>query len=182
MSKFKFIETYINGLYVIEPKVFEDSRGFFMESYNQEEFYKAGLNMKFIQDNESFSRKGVLRGLHYQKKHSQGKLIRVLQGKVLDVVVDIRKKSPTFGKYYSIILSADNKKQLYIPKEFAHGFLVLSNTTTFLYKCTDYYYQQYESGIIYNDKHIAINWPIETESIILSDKDKRWKSFNDINF
>lgn len=181
MCKFNFSETYIKGLYVIEPKMYKDNRGYFMESYNEKVFFDAGLDMKFIQDNESFSTKGVLRGLHYQRQHTQGKLVRVTEGKVFDVVVDIRKNSPTYGRYYSIILSEKNKKQLYIPKEFAHGFLVLSEYTTFVYKCTDYYYKEYESGIIYNDIDISIKWPIEKKDIILSEKDKKWKSLKNID-
>lgn len=180
MCKFNFIETYIKDLYVVEPKLNMDKRGHFMESYNEKVFFDAGLNMKFIQDNESFSKKGVLRGLHFQRQHSQGKLVRVTQGEVFDVAVDIRKKSPTYGRYYSIILSAKNKNQLYIPREFAHGFLVLSEYATFVYKSTDYYYKEYESGIIYNDIDLSINWPIEKIDIILSEKDKKWKSLKKI--
>jgi dTDP-4-dehydrorhamnose 3,5-epimerase len=181
LCKFNFIETYIKDLYVVEPKLNMDKRGYFMESYNEKEFFDAGLNMKFIQDNESFSKKGVLRGLHFQRHHSQGKLVRVTQGEVFDVAVDIRKKSPTYGRYYSIILSAKNKNQLYIPREFAHGFLVLSEYATFVYKSTDYYYKEYESGIIYNDIDLSINWPIEKIDIILSEKDKKWKSLKNID-
>lgn len=187
MGKFKFIETEIDGLYVIETKVFEDTRGYFMETYNSNDFKEAGLDMVFVQDNESFSTKGVLRGLHFQHEHTQGKLLRVTKGEVYDVAVDIRKNSKTYGKYYGTILSSENKKQMYIPKFFAHGFLVLSDTAEFIYKCTDYYNPQSEDGILWNDTDIGISWPIENigiENIILSEKDKKLKGIKqtEINF
>ena len=138
MSKFKFIETEIKDVYVIEPQVFGDNRGYFMETYNYNDFAEAGLSMKFVQDNQSCSKKGVLRGLHFQKNHPQGKLVRVIKGKVFDVAVDLRKNSETFGKWTGVILTDENKRQFYIPEGFAHGFLVLSDTAEFDYKCTDF--------------------------------------------
>lgn len=173
MAKFKFIETFIKGMYVIEPEVFGDNRGYFMETYNDNDFKKAGLDLKFVQDNESSSKKGVLRGLHFQTKNVQGKLVRVLSGEVFDVGVDLRKNSPTYGKWYGEILSGDNKKQLYIPEGFAHGFVVLSDMATFSYKCTNFYDPQNEGGIAWNDPDINIDWHIRDDmEIILSDKDK----------
>lgn len=169
----------IEGLYIIEPKVFYDSRGYFMESYNKNDFYAEGLKMDFVQDNQSMSSKGVLRGLHFQKEHPQGKLVRVLRGEVFDVAVDIRKGSKTFGKWYGVILSAENKKQFYISEGFAHGFLVLSDEVEFAYKCTDFYRPDDEGGIIWNDSDIGIDWPINKDiELIISDKDKKWKGLN----
>lgn len=181
MGKFNFIETEIKDLYIIEPQVFGDSRGYFIESYNKKDFCNAGLTMEFVQDNESKSKKGVLRGLHFQTSHPQGKLVRVTQGSVFDVAVDLRVGSSTFSKYVGIILTAENKKQFYIPKGFAHGFLVLSETAIFNYKCTDYYTPEYESGILWTDEDISILWPIDgIEEIFLSDKDKKQKKLKDI--
>ena len=178
MGKFKFIKTPIEGLYVIEQNICSDERGYFMETYNYMDFKEAGLDMKFVQDNQSKSKKGVLRGLHFQKEHPQGKLIRVIKGEVFDVAVDIRKNSVTFGKWYGVTLSEDNKKQFYIPEGFAHGFLVLSNEAEFTYKCTDFYYPEDESGIIWNDPNINIQWPLDViDNIILSNKDKKWSHF-----
>jgi dTDP-4-dehydrorhamnose 3,5-epimerase len=152
--------TVIPDVLVIEPKVFDDERGFFFESFNQLVFEKAiGRKVEFVQDNHSKSSKGVLRGLHYQIKQAQGKLVRVVQGSVLDVAVDIRKSSTTFGKFVAVELTAENKKQLWVPEGFAHGFLVLSDTAEFLYKTTDYYAPEFERAIIWNDPDIAINWP-----------------------
>ena len=169
----------IEGLYIIEPKVFYDSRGYFMESYNKNDFYAEGLKMDFVQDNQSMSSKGVLRGLLFQKEHPQGKLVRVLRGEVFDVAVDIRKGSKTFGKWYGVILSAENKKQFYISEGFAHGFLVLSDEVEFAYKCTDFYRPDDEGGIIWNDSDIGIDWPINKDiELIISDKDKKWKGLN----
>lgn len=172
MADFKFIETSIDGVYIIEPQVFGDHRGYFMETYTERDFQKAGLNMKFVQDNESKSKKGVLRGLHFQTKHTQGKLVRVLQGSVYDVAVDLREGSPTFGKWEGVILSAENKRQFYVPEGFAHGFLVLEDETVFAYKCTDYYAPEYDSGILWNDPDIGIGWPLEGVEVLLSEKDK----------
>jgi len=182
MSKFKKIETGIEGLYIIEPTVFGDSRGFFMETWNKKDFQEIGLSMEFVQDNHSKSRKGVLRGLHFQTKNSQGKLVRCIIGKVYDVAVDLRKSSKTFGKYYGIELTEENKLMFYIPEGFAHGFLVLSDEVDFLYKATDYYYPQYEAGIVWNDKDIHIDWPFEEYGIdepILSEKDKKLPTFRE---
>jgi len=181
MGQFNFINTEIEGLMIIEPKVFGDHRGYFMETYNEKDFKEVGLGMTFVQDNQSKSRKGVLRGLHFQTKHQQGKLVRALSGEVFDVAVDLRKGSPTFSKYVGIILTAENKKQFYIPEGFAHGFLVLSETATFNYKCTDYYAPEYENGILWTDEDLSIPWPIEEiKEILLSDKDKKQKKLRDI--
>lgn len=176
MSKFKKITTPIPDLYIIEPTVFSDDRGFFMESYNKREFEEIGLDMDFVQDNHSRSTKGVLRGLHFQSEHSQGKLVRVINGSVFDVAVDIRKNSSTFGKWFGLILSEENKKMFYVPEGFAHGFLVLSDNVDFVYKCTDFYYPEYDAGIVWNDPDIGIEWPFEKYGIekpILSEKDRK---------
>lgn len=174
MGNFNFIETKIQGVYIIEPKVFGDNRGYFMETYNKEHFTEAGLNMTFVQDNESKSTKGVLRGLHFQKKHSQGKLVRVTKGEVFDVAVDLRMGSPTYGQWEGVVLCEENKKQFYIPEGFAHGFLVLSDEAVFNYKCTDFYFPEYDGGVMWNDTDINIKWPLEgIENIILSEKDKK---------
>lgn len=181
MGNFKFnkIEE-IDGLYVIEPKVFGDNRGYFMETYNYEDFKEAGLGMDFVQDNQSSSVKGVLRGLHYQKRHTQGKLVRVLSGEVFDVAVDIRKNSKTYGKWYGVVLSAEKKNQFYIPEGFAHGFYVISDTAEFAYKCTDFYDPSSEAGIQWDDPTIGIKWPIpEGTELNLSDKDKKHPAFSD---
>ncbi|WP_407935027.1 MULTISPECIES: dTDP-4-dehydrorhamnose 3,5-epimerase [Clostridium] len=178
---FNFIETKIDGVYVIEPKVFGDNRGYFMETYNKNDFFEAGLKMEFVQDNESKSKKGVLRGLHFQTKHTQGKLVRVTKGQVFDVAVDLRKGSATFGKWEGVILTDENKKQFYVPEGFAHGFLVLSDVAVFNYKCTDYYAPEYDSGVLWNDEDIAIKWPLDgIEEILLSDKDKIQKGLKDL--
>lgn len=172
------IETDIEGLIVIEPKVFGDTRGYFLETYNKQEFEEKGLSYDFVQDNQSKSFKGVLRGLHYQKKFPQAKLVRVLEGEVYDVAVDLRKNSPTYGKYFGILLSGENKKMLMIPRGFAHGFLVLSETAIFTYKCDNYYHPEDEGGLIWDDKSINIQWPINGE-VILSEKDKKHKTLKD---
>lgn len=178
MGKFNFIQTSIKGLYIIEPTIFGDERGYFMEAYCKRDFHEAGLAMDFVQDNESRSKKGVLRGLHFQTQKAQGKLVRVVEGEVFDVAVDLRKGSATFGKWEGVILSAENKKQFYIPEGFAHGFLVLSETATFQYKCTNYYAPEYEGGILWNDPDIGIVWPLEgVEEVILSEKDKGQPTF-----
>ena len=176
MSKFKLVETPIKDLYIIEPTVFKDHRGFFMESWNEREFKGIGLNVKFVQDNHSRSKKGVLRGLHFQNPRPQGKLVRVVRGAVFDVAVDLRQGSPTFGKWYGVILSDENHRMLYIPEGFAHGFLVLSDEADFFYKCTDFYYSEYDAGILWDDPDIGINWPFEEYGIkepILSEKDRK---------
>ncbi len=179
MSKIKVTETGINGLVVIEPTVFSDERGYFFESYNQNDFIENGLEYNFVQDNQSKSSKGVLRGLHYQIKHPQAKLVRILVGSVFDVAVDLRRDSPTFGKWFGIELSDNNKKQLMIPRGFAHGFLVLSETAIFCYKCDDFYHPNDEGGIIWDDPDIGIKWPL-TEGIILSEKDCKHPHLSDI--
>lgn len=166
------LETGFRGLYILEPNVFEDNRGYFMESFNARILSELGLETNFIQDNQSFSTRGVLRGLHFQNApHAQTKLVRVLSGAIMDVVVDLRKNEPTFGKSFSIELSAENRKQLYVPKGFAHGFSVLSNAAEVLYKCDNYYHRESEGGLLFNDPVLAIDWGIPSDNIILSDKD-----------
>ena len=168
----KLIETGIKDLYIIEPEVFGDNRGYFMESYNKNTFLKLGLDYDFVQDNQSKSKKGVLRGLLFQKKYPQAKLVRVIEGEVFDVAVDLRKNSPTFGKWFGVLLSEENKRMFMIPRGFAHGFVVLSESATFTYKCDEFYHPEDEGGINWNDKEIDIKWPIDFEPI-LSEKDKR---------
>jgi dTDP-4-dehydrorhamnose 3,5-epimerase len=167
----EFFKTHLDGLLVIEPRVFEDSRGFFFESFNHKKFEEYVPNIQFFQDNHSKSNKGVLRGLHYQIQHTQGKLVRVVQGSVFDVAVDIRKSSPTFGQWFGIELSGSNKKQLWIPTGFAHGFLTLEDNTEFLYKTTDFYHPDFERSILWNDSEIGISWPSNFE-VKLSVKDQ----------
>ncbi|WP_338595353.1 dTDP-4-dehydrorhamnose 3,5-epimerase [Clostridium baratii] len=182
MGKFNFIKTKIKDLYIIEPTIFGDDRGYFMESYNKDAFFKAGLKMKFVQDNESKSKKGVLRGLHFQTKHTQGKLVRVIKGEVYDVAVDLRKGSPTYGEWEGVLLTEDNKKQFYVPEGFAHGFLVISDEAIFNYKCTDFYAPEYDGGVLWNDPDIGIDWPLENiEEIVLSEKDKHQKLLKELN-
>ena len=184
MNKLKKIETNLQGIYIVEPLVFRDDRGFFLESYNKTEFEKIGIFEEFVQDNHSKSKKGVLRGLHFQTKQSQAKLVRVIKGRILDIVVDIRKNSGTYGKWHGIELSAENKKMLYVSKGFAHGFLTLEDDTEIEYKCDEFYVPQYDSGIMWNDKDININWNFEKyglkeEDIVLSEKDKKHQSFKE---
>ena len=169
------IKTAIEGVYIIEPTVFGDERGYFFESYNEERFRsETGIDANFVQDNESRSKRGVLRGLHFQKKpYAQAKLVRVVQGKVLDVVVDIRKESPTFGKHIAVELSGDNHRQLFIPKGFAHGYVVMEDDTVFQYKCDEFYHPEAEGGIAWNDPDIGIDWGVAESDITLSEKDKR---------
>lgn len=170
-------------MYIIEPSIFGDDRGYFMETYNKEEFNQAGLTMDFVQDNQSKSKKGVLRGLHFQKKNPQGKLVRVLRGKVFDVGVDLRSESETYGEWKGVILSGENKKQFYVPEGFAHGFLVLSENATFAYKCTDFYHSDDEGGIIWDDEDVNIDWPLDDiDEIILSEKDKELNSLAETKF
>ena len=165
----------ISGLYVIEPEIHKDERGYFMETYNKKDFEDAGLSMEFVQDNQSSSVRGVLRGLHYQKQYPQGKLVRAVRGSVFDVAVDLRTYSDTYGMWYGVELSEDNKKQFYIPEGFAHGFLVLSERAEFAYKRTDFYHPGDEGGLIYNDPDIGVEWPIAPDmQLILSEKDKKW--------
>jgi len=169
----KLIETPISDLFIVEPKVFEDSRGYFFESFSQRLFSDKGIDIDFVQDNESKSSKGVLRGLHYQlAPYAQTKLVRVVYGSVLDVAVDIRQGSPTFGKYFAIELSGENKLQLFIPKGFAHGFSVLSDEVILNYKCDNFYQPDAERGILYNDPELNIDWKIDLEQAIVSSKDK----------
>lgn len=179
MGNFIYHKCEIEGVYSIEPKVFGDERGYFMETYHYEDFKANGLSMNFVQDNQSSSRKGVLRGLHYQKEHPQGKLVRVFSGKVYDVAVDLRKNSPTYGKYHGVILSDENKMMFYVPEGFAHGFVVLSDMAVFAYKCTDFYHPEDEGGISWNDPEIGIKWPLE-EGLqpIISDRDAKHPSFS----
>ena len=191
MENFNFIETKIKDLYIIEPKVFGDDRGYFMETYNKKAFEEAGLNMVFVQDNESKSKKGVLRGMHFQTKFTQGKLVRCTQGEVYDVAVDLRKGSKTYGKWYGVELSEENKKQFLIPENFAHGFLVLSDVAEFCYKVNDFWHPNDEGGLAWNDPGIGIIWPQVTGKyngtpsadgyamedgtpLTLSDKDQKW--------
>ncbi len=180
MGNFKFTETEIKDMFVVEPTVFEDNRGYFMETYHEKDFKEAGHDLTFVQDNQSKSTKGVLRGLHLQVNYPQGKLVRVIKGKVFDVGVDLRGDSPTYGKWYGEILSEENKKQLYIPPKFAHGFLVLSDEAEFVYKCTEFYHGDDESGIKWDDPDIGVEWPLDgIDEIILSDKDKEWKTLKE---
>ena len=175
-------ETPLKDCYIIHDTVFEDSRGYFFESFNEKKFNElTGINMHFVQDNQSCSTKGVLRGLHFQKdEFAQAKLVRVLQGEVLDIAVDIRKESTTFGKYFAIELSGASRTQFFIPRGFAHGFVVLSNCATFFYKCDNYYNKQSEGGIMYNDPSLQIDWQLKEEELILSDKDKNNPLLKDI--
>jgi dTDP-4-dehydrorhamnose 3,5-epimerase len=169
-----FKETKLKGCFIIEPKIIQDERGYFMESFNHNTFQNGvGQNVNFVQDNQSFSSKGVLRGLHYQcGEYAQAKLVRVLQGEVLDVAVDIRPDSETYGQYEAILLSAENQMQFFVPRGFAHGFLVLSESATFFYKCDNFYNKENEGGIIYNDETINIDWNFPLQELIISDKDK----------
>lgn len=174
----KIIETPLQGLYIIEPKVFKDERGYFYESYNQKIFYEAGIKDEFVQDNQSLSQKNVVRGLHFQHPpYAQAKLVRVIKGAVLDVVIDIRKNSSTYGQHYSIELSEENFLMLYIPVGFAHGFATLENNTIFAYKCSHFYNKNSEDTILWNDEDLNINWKIDKP--ILSEKDKTGKKFSE---
>ncbi len=165
----------IEGLKVITPQVFGDERGYFMETYHEKQFAEAGIDVDFVQDNQSSSRRGVLRGLHYQIEHPQDKLVRVVNGTVFDVAVDLRKGSPTYGQWFGVTLSAENKKMFFIPKNFAHGFLVLSDYAEFTYKCSDFYHPGDEGGIRYDDPSIGVEWPFEEGvPLILSEKDRNW--------
>ena len=169
----KLIQTLIDGCFILEPSVFKDKRGYFSETFNQKTFNShTGLNINFVQDNESLSSEGVLRGLHYQRGNfAQAKLVRVIKGSVLDIAVDLRKDSPTFAKHIAVELTEDNKKQLFVPRGFAHGFIVLSKTAIFSYKCDNYYNKESEGGIIYNDSQIGIDWKLPKDEFIISEKD-----------
>jgi dTDP-4-dehydrorhamnose 3,5-epimerase len=183
MGKFNFIKTSIDGVTIIEPTVFGDARGYFMETYSKRDFAEGGIDVDFVQDNESRSRKGVLRGLHFQKKNPQGKLVRVIEGEVFDVAVDLRKNSPTFGKWEGVVLSAENKKQFYIPEGFAHGFVVLSETAAFVYKCTRFYDPKDEGGLMWNDPAVGIKWPVgDGFEPLLSEKDTKNPLLKDLDF
>lgn len=185
---FEFKQCEINGqkveeLFEIQPKIFGDARGYFLESYSEKDFFEAGLKMKFVQDNQSKSTKGVLRGMHFQTLHPQGKLVRALEGKVYDVAVDLRKGSATFGKYYGVILDAEKQNMFYIPEGFAHGFYVLSDEATFAYKCTDFYHPEDEGGLMWNDSSVGIDWKSVAPEISvpnLSEKDTKHPIF-DVN-
>ena len=180
MGKIKVTPCDIKGLYVIEPTVFKDERGYFMETYNQNDFHEAGLDMVFVQDNQSMSVKGVLRGLHYQKQYPQGKLVSAVRGTVFDLAVELRTGSETYGKWLGVVLSAENKKQFYIPEGFAHGFLVLSDEAEFAYKCTDFYHPGDEGGMAWNYPEICVEWPIEEGmELIISEKDQKCGGFRD---
>ena len=180
MGKITVTPCDIEGLYVIEPTVFKDERGYFVETYNQNDMKEAGLDMVFVQDNQSMSTRGVLRGLHFQKQFPQGKLVRVVRGKVFDVAVDLRSDSKTYGKWFGVELSAENMKQFYIPEGFAHGFLVLSDEAEFCYKCTDFYHPGDEGGLAWNDPEIVVGWPLEEGvDLIISEKDQKWKGLKD---
>ena len=196
MGKIKVTTCPIEGLYIIEPTVFGDERGYFMETYSLRDMEEAGLTMNFVQDNQSMSVKGVLRGLHFQKEHPQGKLVRVIKGRVFDVAVDLRQGSATYGKWYGVELTEENKKQFYISEGFAHGFLVLSDKAEFCYKCTDFYHPNDEGGLAWNDPAIGIQWPeisgnypgnasaggytlADGTPLNLSEKDQKWANFAD---
>lgn len=180
VSQINVIKTDIDGLYEIETTVHGDSRGYFTETYNQNDMKENGLNMVFVQDNQSKSIKGVLRGMHYQKQYPQGKLVRVIKGEVFDVAVDLRKGSKTYGKWHGVLLTEDNHKQFYIAEGFAHGFLVLSDIAEFCYKCTDFYHPGDEGGLRWDDPDVAIEWPKLDCEILLSDKDKVHPFLKDI--
>ena len=179
-GNFTFTETSIEGVKINDIKTYGDERGCFMETYKRPDFIAGGIECDFVQDNQSFSTKGVLRGLHFQIKHPQSKLVRVVSGKVFDVAVDLRKGSDTYGKWEGAVLSAENKRQFFIPKGFAHGFLVLSNTAVFCYKCDDVYHPGDEGGILWNDADIAVEWPSIDAEIILSEKDKAQSAFKSL--
>ena len=177
---FEFNKCPIEGLWEIQPKIFGDARGYFAETYSEKDFFEAGLTMKFVQDNQSASKGGVLRGLHFQTKHPQGKLVRALEGKVYDVAVDLRNGSPTFGKSYGVVLDSQKNNMFYIPEGFAHGFYVISDFAVFTYKCTDFYHPNDEGGLSWDDPDIGIEWPIpDGMELTISDKDQKWGSFRE---
>lgn len=189
MGQMKIIRCPIEGLAVIEPRIFGDERGYFFESYNERDMVAAGLGMRFVQDNESMSRRGVLRGLHFQRQHPQGKLVRVLQGCVYDVAVDVRPGSPTYGQHFGVELSAENHRQFYIAPGFAHGYLALSETAVFAYKVTDFYHPEDEGGIAWDDPDIGIVWPDvvmgtaamqDGTPLNINDRDRRWPRLHDL--
>lgn len=178
MGNFTFNETKIKGVYIIDVKTYGDNRGYFMETFKESDFKEAGLEYSFVQDNQSSSRKGVLRGLHFQKTYPQAKLVRVLKGEVFDVAVDLRKNSPTYGQWVGVVLSEENKRQFMIPRGFAHGFVVMSDYAEFAYKCDELYHPEDEGGIMWNDPAIGIDWP-DVGEIILSEKDKLHPSLSE---
>lgn len=180
MGKFARTDTGIEGLALLETTLFGDERGFFMETYNGKEFAELGIVVEFVQDNHSRSAGGVLRGLHFQKEHPQGKLVRVIRGSVYDVAVDLRRSSATFGRWFATVLSGENRLQMYIPEGFAHGFLTLEDGTEFLYKCTDFYHPEDEGGLLWNDTTLSIDWPLRKGNVpILSSKDREWPTLRD---
>ena len=182
MNKFKLVKTPIDGLVVIEPTVYGDKRGYFMETYNKADFDELGITNVFVQDNQSKSVKNVVRGLHFQTNHPQAKLVRVISGEVFDVAVDIRKGSSTYGQWYGVVLSSENKKQFFLPKGFAHGFAVMSDTAEFVYKCDDVYDPTGEGGIRWDDEDLNINWGdyVDLDKVILSEKDKKHKRLREL--
>lgn len=183
MNRFNITETEFEGVYIIEPTVHSDHRGYFVKTYDEEEFKAKGLDLTFVQDDQSCSSKGVLRGLHFQKEHPQGKLVRVVRGKVFDVGVDLRKNSKTYGKWIGVVLSAENKKQFFLPKGFAHGLLSLEDHSIFVYKVDEFYYPGDEEGLAFDDEEIGIEWPLDqVDELIMTDKDKSWKSFKELDF
>ena len=183
MGEFNVERTNIDGLKIITPRIFGDNRGYFVETYAKKDFEAIGITCDLIKDNESFSSRGVIRGLHYQKEFSQSKLVRVVRGAVYDVAVDLRPGSPTFGEYHGVVLTEENQKQFFIPKSFAHGFLVLSPTAKFVYKCDDYYHPDDEGGIIWNDPTVNIDWPLDeiggAENLVFSEKDQKWPTLQE---
>jgi len=179
MGNFTFLPTQIPGVTIIEPKVYGDTRGYFMETYSEREFHAAGITCSFVQDNQSKSRMGVLRGLHFQRKYAQAKLVRVISGEVFDVAVDLNAGSETFGKWVGVVLSAENRRGFFVPKGFAHGFLTLSETAEFTYKCDEFYHPEDEGGIYWNDPTIAIDWPHLPVPYILSEKDRQYKTIGE---
>ena len=182
MGKITVETCEIEGLKIITPQVHGDARGYFMETYNYNDFKEVGIDVEFVQDNQSASKKGVLRGLHFQINHPQDKLVRVIKGEVYDVAVDMRPGSATYGQWKGVLLSEENKKQFFVPKNFAHGFLVLSDYAEFCYKCSDFYHPGDEGGIMYNDPSIGVEWPIpEGMELTLSERDTKWGSFNELN-
>ena len=181
MGKFSVETCEIEGLKVITPTAFGDARGYFMESYQANDFKELGIDTVFVQDNQSSSSKGVLRGMHYQINFPQDKLVRVISGEVYDAVVDLRKGSPTYGKSFGVVLSAENRKQLFIPKGFAHGFLVLSDTAEFFYKVSDFYHPNDEGGLVWNDPEVGIDWPVKDEALLnIIERDKNWPKLSEL--